>query len=58
MVEVIGSSRQSIQQAVRQAVADAKAANARWFEVREIRGLIEGGEVEFQVRVAIGSEVA
>ncbi len=56
MVEVVGASRQSIQQAVRQAIADAGLANAKWFEVREIRGLIDGAEIEFQVRVAIGAE--
>ncbi len=57
MVEVVGASRESIQQAARNAIAAARLPQAKWFEVREIRGLISGGEVEFQVRVAIGHEV-
>lgn len=54
MVEVIGASRESIQAAVRNAIVAAGLPKAKWFEVREIRGLIADGEVEFQVRVAIG----
>lgn len=58
MMEVVGSSGESIQAAVRNAVMSAGLVQAKWFEVREIRGLISGGgrDVEFQVRVAIGYE--
>lgn len=56
IAEVIGSSRESIQQAVRAAIAGSQVKSAKWFEVREIRGLIDGDEVEFQVRIAIGHE--
>jgi flavin-binding protein dodecin len=58
MIEVVGSSRESIQAAVRQAIGTAKVRDAKWFEVREIRGSIQGRDIEFQVRVAIGYEGA
>lgn len=56
MMEVVGSSAESIQAAVRNAVISSGLAQAKWFEVREIRGLISGRDLEFQVRVAIGYE--
>lgn len=59
MVEVVGSSSQSIQEAVRVAVRAAGVRTAKWFEVREIRGVVTDGEVgEFQVRVAVGYETS
>lgn len=56
-VELVGSSPDSIQDAVRQAVSRASKTlkNLDWFEVSEIRGHIAGGEVaHFQVTVKVG----
>jgi flavin-binding protein dodecin len=55
--EVIGTSTESIQHAVRTAVKRASGTlrNLDWFEVNEIRGTISDGDVgEFQVAVKIG----
>ena len=55
--EVVGTSDESIQQAVRTAVkrANETLRNLDWFEVHEIRGTIKDGDVEeFQVSVKIG----
>ena len=51
-VEIVGSSPKSMEDAVRNAVERASQSlrNLRWFEVKEIRGRIDGGEVgEWQV---------
>jgi dodecin len=55
--EVIGTSTESIQHAVRTAVrrANETLRNLDWFEVNEVRGTIKDGDVgEFQVAVKIG----
>jgi hypothetical protein len=58
VVEVVGSSASSVQEAVRAAVESATIDGNSWFEVREIRGRVEDGKVaEFQVRVAIGAQI-
>lgn len=56
IVEVVGVSTDSIQQAVRNAVAKASQTlrNIEWFEVGNIRGAVRGGTCEFQVAVKIG----
>ena len=57
VTEVVGTSNESVQQAVRNAVkrANETLRNLDWFEVREVRGTISGGDVgEFQVAVKIG----
>lgn len=57
VTEVVGTSDDSIQQAVRNAVTRAGQTlrNLDWFEVSEIRGTIADGDVEhFQVAVKIG----
>lgn len=57
VVEVIGSSTDSIQEAVRNAVAKASETlrNVEWAEVGDIRAHIVDGEVEhFQVVTKIG----
>ena len=56
-VELTGSSTKSIDDAIRNAIAKASESvhNLRWFEVDEIRGHIEGGQVgHFQVTVKVG----
>jgi flavin-binding protein dodecin len=57
IIEVTGSSTESIQDAVRVAVAKAAETvkNLEWFEVTETRGHIEDQQlVHFQVTVKIG----
>jgi len=58
MIELVGSSQVSIEEAVQNAIARAEVAekNLRWFEVIETRGHIENGKVaHWQVRVKIGA---
>jgi flavin-binding protein dodecin len=55
--EVVGTSSESIHQAVRNGVARAgrTVRNLDWFQVSEIRGSIEDGQVAtFQVTMKIG----
>ena len=57
VIEVVGSSSDSVDQAVRNAISRAGSTlrNLDWFEVSEIRGHIENGEIgHFQVTVKIG----
>jgi flavin-binding protein dodecin len=57
VTEVTGSSSDSLEAAVRTAVArTAKSVrNLRWFEVTELRGAIDGGNVaQWQVTLKIG----
>lgn len=56
-IEVTGSSKDSIQEAVRVAVAKAgeSVRNLEWFEVTQVRGDIEDQQVAyFQVTTKIG----
>lgn len=55
--ELVGSSTDSVEDAVRKAIAKASQTvrNLRWFEVVETRGQIEGSEVaHWQVTLKIG----
>ena len=57
VTEIVGSSPESMQQAVRNGVQRAAQTlrNVEWFEVTEIRGQIADGDVEhFQVGLKIG----
>ena len=57
IVELTGSSSESMEAAVKNAVARASKTvhNMRWFEVTETRGHIEEGSVaHWQVTVKIG----
>jgi flavin-binding protein dodecin len=57
VIEVVGVSTDSVQQAVRNAVNKARQTirNIDWFEVGPIRGAVsETGTLEFQVEVRIG----
>ncbi len=57
IIEVVGVSEESIQQAVRNAIMKARQTirNIDWFEVKEIRGAVHSnGEPQFQVEVRIG----
>jgi len=57
MVEVVGRAKESLSEAVKDAVNQVNAAGekAQFFVVQEQRGLIKGGKVEeFQVIVKVG----
>jgi flavin-binding protein dodecin len=57
VTEIVGSSSESIEQAIRNAVARAGATlrHLDWFEVTETRGHIVDGEIaHFQVTVKVG----
>ena len=57
VIEIVGTSEDSIDDAIRQAVARAEKTlrNLRWFEVIETRGDIADGAVaHWQVTVKIG----
>jgi dodecin len=57
ITEIVGSSQESVDDAVRSGVARASATlhNLSWFEVTEIRGSIEDGAVgAFQVTMKVG----
>ena len=57
VTEVVGTSTDSIQQAVRNGIARAGETlrNLDWFEVIEIRGHIVGNDVgHFQVSMKVG----
>jgi len=57
ITEIVGSSTESVDDAVRQAVREASKSirNIEWFEVTEIRGHVQDGEVaHFQVGVKLG----
>ena len=56
-IEIVGSSKTSIEEAVNNAVAKAAESihNMRWLEVVETRGHIENGKIDhWQVVVKIG----
>ncbi|HEX2137312.1 MAG TPA: dodecin [Microvirga sp.] len=57
VVELAGSSTESIEDAIRTAVkrAGQTLRNIRWFEVTQTRGHVDGDEVRyFQVVVKVG----
>jgi flavin-binding protein dodecin len=57
VTEVVGTSPESVQQAVRNGVSRAAQTvrHLDWFEITEIRGSIIDGEVEdFQVTMKLG----
>ena len=56
-IEIVGVSEKSFAEATRNAVTKASRTirNLNWFEVTEMRGLIEKGKVkEFQVTMKVG----
>ena len=55
--EIVGTSGESIHQAVRNGVARAAETvrHIDWFEVKEVRGTVRDGQVDaFQVRLKLG----
>ena len=60
VVELVGSSNESVQQAIDGAITRASQTirNLDWFEVREIRGTIDGDRANwYQVKLGIGFRV-
>ena len=60
MITLVGTSEESYEDAVKGAIksADATVRNLNWFEVKELRGRLQDGEVaEFQAKVEIGFKV-
>lgn len=57
VTEVVGSSEESVADAIRTAIKTASATlrHLEWFEVSEIRGAIKDGDVsDFQVTLKLG----
>ncbi|HEX8534835.1 MAG TPA: dodecin [Allosphingosinicella sp.] len=57
IIEIVGSSETSIEDAIEKAVARASSTidDVRWFEVKETRGHVENGRVaHYQVTLRIG----
>jgi flavin-binding protein dodecin len=60
MVTLVGTSPESYEVAIENALADASASlrNLSWFEVKELRGrVVEGRPAEFQVKLQVGFKV-
>jgi flavin-binding protein dodecin len=57
VTEVVGSSSDSVQQAIRNGIerVSRTVRNVEWFETTEIRGRVENGEITaFQVGLKVG----
>ena len=57
VTEIVGTSPDSVQQAIRNGVSRASKTlrNLDWFEATEIRGQVENGEIAaFQVTLKVG----
>ncbi|MNF55446.1 hypothetical protein D3C76_950870 [compost metagenome] len=60
-VEIVGSSRNSIDEAINNALTEASRTirNMDWFEVVETRGHVENGRVgHYQVTLKVGFRVS
>ena len=60
MSEIVGSSPNSVDEAIRTAITKAAQTvrNIEWFQTDEIRGqVVDGGVAYFQVRMKIGFRV-
>ena len=60
LVELVGVSENSIQEAIRNAVTRASQSlkGIDWFEMTEVRGLVRDGNVsQFQVKVKVGFRI-
>jgi flavin-binding protein dodecin len=60
VTELVGSSPESIDQAIRNAISRANTTvrHLDWFEVTQIRGHIENGQVgHFQVGMKVGFRI-
>ncbi|MER7930907.1 dodecin [Streptomyces sp. NPDC093272] len=60
VTEIVGTSNEGIDQAIRNGVARANQTlrNLDWFEVTQVRGQIENGQVEhYQVGLKVGFRI-
>lgn len=60
LIDLTGTSRNSIEEAVQLAIAKAgeTVRQMRWFTVEEVRGTVENGAVgEWQVTVKVGFHI-
>ena len=60
VTEIVGTSHEGIDQAIRNGVARAAQTlrSLDWFEVTQVRGQIENGQVEhFQVGLKVGFRI-
>ena len=60
IIELVGVSEESIQQAIRNAITRASESlkGLDWFEMTEVRGLVKDGQVsQFQVKVKVGFRI-
>lgn len=60
LIELVGSSPSSTDEAIRNAIAKASKTikNIDWFQVTEVRGHIQSGEVaHFQVTLKVGFRI-
>jgi flavin-binding protein dodecin len=60
VTEIVGSSPDSVQQAIRNGVARVSQTvrNVEWFEATEIRGHVKDGEIgHFQVTLKVGFRI-
>lgn len=57
VIEIIGTSETGLEDAIRGAISRASKTveNLQWFHVTEIRGALDGGEIQrFQVMLKVG----
>ena len=60
MIELVGVSEDSVQQAIRNAIARASQSlkGLDWFEMTGVRGLVKDGKVsQFQVTLKVGFRI-
>lgn len=59
MIEVVGTSPESFDAAVKTAVESAAAQGIKvsWFEVKEMRGGFHNQTIEYQVKINLGVKV-
>jgi flavin-binding protein dodecin len=60
VTEIVGSSHEGVDQAIRNAIARASQTlrHLDWFEVTQVRGQIENGQIEhYQVGLKVGFRI-
>ncbi|MFE9309024.1 dodecin [Streptomyces sp. NPDC088353] len=60
VTEIVGSSHEGVDQAIRNAITRASQTlrNLDWFEVTQVRGQIEDGRIEhYQVGLKVGFRI-
>ncbi|MFC1544361.1 dodecin [Gemmatimonadota bacterium] len=59
LIELVGTSRDSYESAINTALAKASESlkDLSWFEVTEMRGGLQEGAVEFQIKLKVAFKV-